>query len=329
MSTRRPTRRARARAALGCAALGLATIACGEDPSDPGRVDAPVEASVPGVDTVGHLGRVHLVIQPQPDELEPEPQLQLSARFVEYRGVSEDFVRARTNLSLPVWEQLVPGQCVASVDLTPNAMLEDGEVGRELSMLDAGDLRVALGGRELVAPLTLVPDILPWLSGVEYNTVDDRLPRLRLRPDGRAPVHFSADGSPDGGLDGFDVTVAVPESLELDTAQTSDSRLTVAWRPPGETSDTIVLRLQTFDVGDDGLSEPVGEELTCLVADSGRADLALRPLAHAGLALDAERLRVSASRFDLAKVNAGEFGDVEILVELRAQRTINIDPPDR
>ena len=324
MSTRRPTRRQQLLAAFGLAGLGLGLGACTEDASDSTRSGVVAEASASEAESSGHLGRVHLVIQPQPDELEPEPQLQLSARFVEFHGVSEDFVRARANLPAPVWEQLVPGQCVASERLLPTTNLDEGEVERELSMLDAGDLRVALGGRELVAPLALVPDILPWLSGVEYNTVDDRLPRLRFTPDGRAPIHISADGSPGGEVDGFDVTVAVPVPLELDTPEVDTKGLRVAWRPPGATSDTIVVRLQTFSHAEDGLSEPVGEELTCLVIDSGRADFALSTLANEGLAVGADHLRVSASRFDLAKVNAGDFGEVEVLVELRAQRSVGL-----
>lgn len=314
--------------ALGLLAIGLWAPGCADDPTEPGdpaRLSADARPELaPG--QIGHLGRVHVILQPTPDELEPEPQLQVAGRFVEYRGVSEGFVRARTNLPAPAWAQLVPGQCVASEALLPDpATLADEGPARELSMIDAGDLRVTLGGRELVAPLTLVPDILPWLSGVEYGLVDDRIPALALAPDGTAPIVVSVDGSPEGGLAGFTTSVSVPVALELEAARVADDQLTIDWRPPGETSQTIVLELQAFAPTDDGGSEPVGEELTCLVNDTGRADLALDPLAHAGLGAEAELLRVSASRFGATTVGAGGFGEVEVFVELRAQKILPLD----
>lgn len=321
------------RCGVGAAALagvlvsGL-LIACAEDPIDGGR---PAEVVASEVPLAGQLGRIHVVLQPQPDELEPEPQLQVHARFVEYRGVSEELVRARANLPVPAWEQLVLGQCVASEALLPS---ESGSGSgsareRELSMIDAGDLRVSLGERELVAPLSLVPDILPWLSGVEYGHVDDRLPRLAVEPDGTSPVTISLDGSPDGELEGFAITAAVPAQLSLETASVVDDRLTIDWRPPGDNAAFVVLRLQAFAPSEGGGDEPVGEEITCVVADSGRADLALAPLVHAGLGSGfgvdedvAGLLRVSISRFDLTPVRAGNFGLVDVFVELRAQRTL-------
>lgn len=289
------------------------------------------EAAVAEEPTSGQLGRIHVVLQPQPDEIEPEPQLQINGRFVEYRGVTESFVRARANLPVPVWEQLVPGQCVASEQLLPTTDGPRDDDERELSMIDGGDLRVALGNRELVVPLALVPDLLPWLSGVEYAHVDDRIPMLGVEPDGTSPVVVSIDGSSDGSFEGFSSSVVVPVPLVLETAKVSSSRLTIDWQPPGDTGQTVVLRLQAFvtidgsEPGGDGVSEPAGEEVTCLVADTGRADLALGPLARAGLGVEAAGtglLRVSASRFDVAQVSAGNFGLVDVFVELRAQKIL-------
>ncbi|PRQ09632.1 hypothetical protein ENSA7_06930 [Enhygromyxa salina] len=305
---------------LGVVVVG-ALLGCAEDPTEPGR-NSIVEASASEEATTGHLGRVHLVLQPRPDEIEPEPQLQLHARFVEYHGVSEDFVRARTNLPLPVWDQLVVGQCIASEALLPVAHTPRANGERELTLVDAGDLRILLGNRELVAPLALVPDILPWLSGVEYAHVDDRIPRLAVEPDGTSPIVVSVDGSPDGHLESFSASVAIPMPLALETAKVADDRLTIDWRPPGRNPQTIVLRLQAFTPGEDGVREPTGEEVTCLVSDTGRADLALGPLAAAGLGAEAALLRVSASRFDTVQISAGNFGNVDVFVELRAQKTL-------
>jgi hypothetical protein len=314
------------------ATWAVMSIACTDDPVDPGRT---ASSDLTGAELrSGHLGRIHVVLQPRPDELEPEPELQISGRFVEYRGLSEQLVRARANLPVPAWEQLVIGQCVASEALLPiPGPVPPGD--RELSMIDAGDLRVALGNsgrwpgewREFVVPLSLVPDILPWLSGVEYGQVDDRLPQLVVEPDGTSPVSVSLDGSADGMLEGFAVNVLVPAQLTLEAATVTEDSLTIDWRPPGHPSQFVVLRLQAFTPGEDGVNEPAGEEVTCVVADSGRADLSLAPLSSAGLAAHAELLRVSVSRFDVSKVRAGSFGVVDVWVELRTQRLLHSSSP--
>jgi hypothetical protein len=297
-------------------------IGCGEEQSE-GTRDPASEAAP--IDTVGHLGRVHVILQPSPDELEPEPQLQIQARFVEYRNVAEAFVRARAKLPVPVWEQLEPGQCVASSSLLPAAPpMPEGEP--ELSLIDAGDLRVTLGTRDVVVPLVLVPDILPWLSGVEYVHVDDRIPELAVEPDGSAPLAIAVDGTPELGLDPFELGIRLPAALQLQGAGIGEGRLTIDWMPPGESSQAILLRLQAFQPID-GIPEPSGEELTCLVPDSGRAALEITPLEQAGLATGAALLRVAASRFDSRTIDTGAFEGVELIVELRDQRTLPLLAP--
>ena len=324
-----PKRRRPATWLAGLVALGAASfgLACSDEPgpSEPVRAVAQDAEASDELDVIGgQLGRIHVVLQPKEDELEPEPGLQIRGRFIEYRGVSEDFVRARTNLPVPAWRQLVPGQCIASDALLPAASAPVGDnPDRELSLIDAGDLRVMVGGREIVAPLALVPDILPWLAGVEYTHVDDRLPRLAPAPDGTSPVFVSIDGAPEVGLDGFSVGASVPVALEVEAASVDDNRMTIHWRPPGDAARPIVLQLQAFAAAD-GVNEPRGEEVTCLVADTGRASLALAPLTQAGLSADAPLVRVSASRFDAVEVPAGEFGVVDVLVELRAQKILVI-----
>lgn len=295
----------------------VAMVGCGEDPPDAARDNVSEAAPI---DNVGHLGRVHIVLQPSPDELEPEPQLQIQARFVEYRNVAEAFVRARAKLPVPVWEQLEVGQCVASSSLLPAAPpMPDGEP--ELSLIDAGDLRVTLGTREVVVPLVLVPDILPWLSGVEYMHVDDRIPELAVEPDGSFPLAISVDGTPELGLDPFGLSIRLPAALELQAAGIGEGRLTIDWQPPGEASQAILLRLQAFEPNE-GIPEPSGEELTCLVPDSGRAGFEIRLLEQAGMATGAALLRVAASRFDTQTIDTGAFEGVELIVELRDQRTL-------
>lgn len=304
------------------AVIIMVAAGCGEEQSDGSRDNA---SEVVPIDTVGHLGRVHVILQPSPDELEPEPQLQIQARFVEYRNVAEAFVRARAKLPVPVWEQLEPGQCVASSSLLPAAPPSpEGEP--ELSLIDAGDLRVMLGTRDVVVPLVLVPDILPWLSGVEYMHVDDRIPELAVEPDGSFPLAITVDGTPELGLDPFEFSIRLPAALELQGAGIGDGRLTIDWQPPGEPTQAILLRLQAFQPSE-GIPEPSGEELTCLVSDSGRVALEIPLLEQAGLATGAALLRVAASRFDSRTIDTGAFEGVELIVEQRDQRTLPLLAP--
>jgi hypothetical protein len=311
-----------AAAAVLVAVVVMTTSGCGEEQPEGGRDNA---SEVTPIDTIGHLGRVHVILQPSPDELEPEPQLQIQARFVEYRNVAEAFVRARAKLPVPDWEQLEPGQCVVSSSLLPSAPpTPAGEP--ELSLIDAGDLRVTLGTRDVVVPLVLVPDILPWLSGVEYVHVDDSIPELAVEPDGSFPLAITVDGTPELGLDRFEFAIRLPAALELQGAWIGDGRLTIDWQPPGEPFQAILLRLQAFQPND-GIPEPSGEELTCLVPDTGRVALEITPLEQAGLATGAALLRVDASRFDSRTIDTGAFEGVELIVEQRDQRTLPLLAP--
>lgn len=304
------------------APLGAAS-GCGDETSEAAPVEVASEAAA--IDMVGHLGRVHVILRPTPDAIEPEPELQISARFVEYRNVAEDFVRARAKLQVPAWEQLEVGQCVASSSLLP-APPPSPAGEPELSLIDAGDLRVAIGTRELVVPLVLVPDILPWFSGVEYLHVDDRMPELALEPDGSFPLALAIDGSPELGLEAFGFSIRVSGTLELQSAGLASGRLIIDWEPPGEPSSALLLRLQSFTPSE-GIPEPSGEELTCLVADTGRATLDVAPLEQAGLSTGASLLRVSASRYESHTLDTGAFEGVELIVELQDQRTLPLLAP--
>jgi hypothetical protein len=178
----------------------------------------------------------------------------------------------------------------------------------------------------VVVPLVLVPDILPWLSGVEYVHVDDRIPELAVEPDGSFPLAITVDGTPELGLDPFELGIRLPAALELQGAAIHEGRLTIDWQPPGEPTQAILLRLQAFQPSE-GIPEPSGEELTCLVPDSWRVALEITPLEQAGLATisaagAASLLRVAASRFDSRTIDTGAFEGVELIVELRDQRTL-------
>ena len=123
------------------------------------------------------LGRVHVVLEPQADS-DNADELQVTARFAFVRGLDEDFVRARLDMGLMPDEILKPTQCTAE-DLVADEEDQGGDEPRELVLVDAGDLSLQLGDARMQVPLSLVPDLLPYMSGVEYVYYGDGLPEAR------------------------------------------------------------------------------------------------------------------------------------------------------
>ncbi len=264
------------------------------------------------------LGRIHVLMQPNRDRLEPEPELQVQARFVEYRGVEEDFVRSRANLSRLEARLLSTGECVPSTSLRHDS--EDDpyageEEPRELSFVDVGDIRLLIGEHERLIPMVLVPDILPYVSGVEYLHADDSALTPSVTPDGRTPVSLLIDGR-------RSTTVNAPQPIHLDEVKVDRGNLTLRWAPPGSSTDNLTLRLQAFRDG-----APIGEEVLCAVPDSGQAELSDSDLRAAGLGTDTgQLLRVAAARIESGYTQIARFGAVELVVEMRTQSVVSLRP---
>lgn len=299
------------RIALVTCVVCLASTGCVEG------VDSDPSSSSPAANQeFSRKARVRVQIQPHADKLEPEPSLQVQARFVEYRGVEEAFVQARADLAPLALDVLAPGLCVETSTLTP-AHSSDASDEREINMIDAGDMRITLGDENLVVPLALVPDLLSYVSGVEYSYAHDSVPSLAPGPDGTIPITIAVDGVAEDELHGFRVTTEIPTLLEFEGAQDVGSALRLAWEPPASSAELISFRLQAFD--DD---TPVGEEAICLVPDSGRADLEWAALYEAGVAHHGDTLRVTGSRLSQRNVDDGAFRAIEVLVEVRDQVTL-------
>src|SRR5690606_29275150 len=120
------------------------------------------------------LGRVHVVLEPVEADSESETEswdategLEVTARFAFVRGLDEEFVRARIDMPVLAHHILRPSDCGISDQLAAHAEsdLEPAEA-RELLLVDAGDLTVRLPDARLDVPLSLVPDLLPYMTGV-------------------------------------------------------------------------------------------------------------------------------------------------------------------
>lgn len=298
-------------------ALGLAVgmTAC----SDPGPGSGTDEGGADEAEAL-RLGRVHVVVS-APTESEPEADanpdgFELTARFAVVRGLDEEFVRARADMPDLLEDLLNPGQCAAESALWPAALEPDNvELGQELVLVDAGDFEVQLGSTRIEVPLALVPDLLPYMSGVEYGYFAEEAPEAES-------ITVAAAGGLGDELPAFTVDASLPPLIGLQpTADGSASAaaletgaLVLRWTADdsGSTDPTIALRL-TPTLG----SEPVGDDILCLVSDRGQTRLDLAELHTLGLARDADALRVEASRARASLFDVGAWAGTEFVVERR------------
>lgn len=300
-----PTPRAFAFALVGVLASG-----CAGDIDD-GRTDAESDPL--------HLGRVHVLVEPGDavEDNEDSAAFEVTARFAFVRGFDEDVARARIDMAVMPHEVLRPGECVPSDQLvTPVEMEGDGSDVQELVLLDAGDLQVSVGDEHVRVPLSLVPDLLPYMSGVEYLYYADEVPNLG---DEARDLSVTASGSVTDELPPFSAGGTVPAPLDLGATDAEigaldQDALALHWRAG---DDVLTLRIAGMVRG-----EVRGSELTCVVSDQGAVRLHLPELRTFGLAPDADAYRISASRMHATTFEAGDFGGSELLIERREQFTL-------
>lgn len=305
-------------------AVGLS--GCSDAGLGPGTGDAGDAVGADEAEAL-RLGRVHLVVStPNVDDVDG---VELTARFAMVRGLDEEFVRARADMPDLLEDLLNPGQCAAQSALWPAELgtdptdaTETTDIARELLLVDAGELEVQLGDARLGVPLTLVPDLLPYMSGVEYAYFADSptLPGLLDMDDPETVTILAAGGLTDE-LPAFTVESPMPGALEL--SYTADDlaslrgpdggALVVRWDAEGEDDDVAVgLRLTPMLTG-----EPLGDDIICLVADRGQTRLDLTELRTLGFAPDADAVRVEASRSRTSLFDAGAWAGTELVVERR------------
>ena len=269
------------------------------------------------------LGRIHLLLQPTNAlTAQEEPEFEITARFAYFRGLDEEFVRGRVGLPVPPERMLALGQCLDSERLEPNDARANDTDGssRELVLIDAGNLRVELDGTMFDVPLSLVPDIVPYMSGVEYVQIIDELPSVLLAGPGRVTVE--AEGAQEDQLPPFRVSGTLPAALELrqapsDVAELGEDAMVLRWTPDPESDEPVVVRVVALSDSNDVF----GREITCVVADHGEARLDLVSLRTLGLGAPGP-LRVLASRTHVTRFDAGELIGAELRLEARERITV-------
>lgn len=274
------------------------------------------------------LGRVHVVLEPERDptndaHLDDWDAFEVTARFAFVRGLDEDFVRSRIDMPLLASDVVTASSCVASEQL---ATAEANESPRgELLLVDAGDLRMHIGSdASFDVPMSVFPDLLPYISGFHYSYYSEELPSAvdgESAGDG-AMVVVESQGSPTAELPAFRAEGIVPPALALhmaegDLFELRRQALVVRWQGAATSEDVVTVRLTGLQGG-----EPVGAELTCVLPDVGQARLSFDSLRPLGLGLDAEALRVTMGRLQIASFDAGDFVGSELLVERREELVV-------
>lgn len=312
-------------AALALALLGSGATGCAGEELGSGQAHEPELESL-------RLGRVHVVLEPETDPAdEPYDDLdafEVTARFAFVRGLDEDFVRARIDMPVLPSDVVPPGACAASDQLaTGSTESSDAPSRGELLLVDAGDLRMQIGSGSDAAfevPMSLVPDLLPYMSGVEYLYYSEELPP-DLPADGGAAVVVESKASPSEELPAFRAEGTIPSALALhvtedDLQELARGALVLRWQGTDSNDDDVVtVRLTGLQGG-----EPVGSELTCVLFDEGQSRLSFDSLRTLGLMLDAEALRVTVSRLHAASFDAGDFVGSELLVERREKLVLGL-----
>ncbi len=304
--------------ALGFAVALSACTDAGSGPGDEGLGDPSADADA-DADAL-EIGRVHVVLQPRAQNPRPDSDatdaFEVTARFALVRGLDEEFVRARVDMPFQPEEILSAGQCATEEALWSEGQQDDDgseAAVRELVLVDAGELEVGLGDARIEVPLSLVPDLLPYMSGVEYVYFADEVPSADRLGD---TLTVRAAGGLADELPAFSVEGAIPTDLALDytaedLAALDEGALVLRWN--GAARGEVALRL-TPTLG----GEPLGDDVLCVVPDRGQTRLDLVELRTQGFPTTADGVRVTASRTTYTLFDAGTFSGSELLVERRA-----------
>ncbi|MEM6289839.1 MAG: hypothetical protein AAGA54_01195 [Myxococcota bacterium] len=292
----------------------IALSACTDGGSGPGTDEGGVDDSADAL----RLGRVHVVLASSSDA-DRDGEVEVTARFALVRGLDEEFVRARADMPDLPEDVLSPGQCASESSLWPPELRDDdvADLDRELQLIDAGELAVQLGDVQLDVPLSLVPDLLPYMSGVEYVYFAEEMPLDDMIDRQDATVSVAAAGGLTEDLPAFSVDGTVPAAVGLsftadDLASIDQGALVLRWNGSSDADAELALRLTPTLRG-----EPLGDDVVCLVSDRGQTRLDLAELRTLGFAPEADGVHVEASRTTATLFDVGAFAGSELLVERR------------
>lgn len=285
---------------------------------------APTEAEIAERGEALHLARVEVAFDVDDEDDAASSILSIAARFAEARGLDESKVRARVDIPLLPQDVLEPGECVPSdrlVTAVKNARTDRDEEP-ELELIDVGDVSVHIDRTNVDVPVNLLPDLLPYMSGVEYAYISETASSVLA--EGPRSVRLTSSGSAFADIPAFTVTTPVPMPLELEVPGApasaglgDEDTLALRWQPAGDAEDTVVIRMSA-STG----SDPSGEEIICLYPDAGDVQLDLEHLRGLGLGASGDMLHVAVGRTTQRTFDVGPFENAELVVEIRDQVSV-------
>ncbi|RMG97094.1 MAG: hypothetical protein D6705_09595 [Deltaproteobacteria bacterium] len=243
-----------------------------------------------------------------PEADAPEATVTASARFVEIVDDDAGHLSAWLGLGDDPWTAGVADGCRRVVDGVPTFEDLDAEVfGGEAVFLDAGDLEIQVGDARFEVPVHLVPDLLPFVSGVEYVLGAHAVP-----VDGGAMRVEVAGGAADEGVEPFRFAVAVEPVRDLVVLPGDDGALWLAWARPTREGGRVFVEIE------DASSVEEGRYL-CTFADDGDARIDAEVLAD----LDREgSWSVSVARLSRSSLD-GPDEHTEFVVVTKTTATVD------
>lgn len=261
----------------------------------------------------GRHAQIH-VVGALDDTGRSDPSISAAARFAVFHGMDDTFARSRISLSAPALNRLAIDTCARSG--FGDELPREGRAGplawRDLSLIDAGQVDLHFAGERITLDYALAPDLINWMSGVEYRRYVDALPLGAFDRRAPTPLHLSVAGAAEEELPPFGLGASLPvpvDELRLDLDSDAQT-LELSWSSEHSGRWPLLVRVHRGDAS-----------LECVLADDGHFPLDASILDAAGL-LDSTRplasgegVELEISRYDHLNVAAGVFEEIDVILE--------------
>jgi hypothetical protein len=246
-----------------------------------------------------------------------EPTVTTEARFLRVTDLDLEAAQVLAGAtSLPA-ELLPPGRCVrTSAERLVDDALASASPDAQVTLLDAGDLVVQAGGRPDRLTPRFVPEIVPFVTGVWYDSETDPTQAAPLYLDDDASVQVTGFGGHDVGR--FDTEVRLPHApvvtrvggvdpAEVPAVIDRGADLEIHWATAPRGDDTIVVSL--------GWSR--GELIRCRADEATRIVIKRELLAEALRGVDAANLSIAVETSRRAPWSAAGLDAADLIVSVR------------
>lgn len=305
------------------ALLALSLLpACEPDPTGADAILDRVHGSViPAIAySPGHLAQIRVQVEGRGAGI-GEARVSVEARFASFIGMDAPYVRLRADMPTPEVDLMAAGTCRSKASLaqiaTELAQAPAPVDERDLSLIDVGEIQLALGEQNLDIPYALAPDWLPWMSGLEYSYQDTSMTALAVEADGPTAVSLIVQGNPESGVRPMNLQHELASPIREFSATIEDDDIVFTWGP--EVVFSWPLRVE-FTLAGDSMARAQAENIiVCMVDDRGAWRVKSDELREAGLQIDRwsdkTPLSVEVTRINRSLSASGAFDEIEFLLE--------------